>query len=340
MDHVQLCQKSLRSLQILRDQNNFFDVTLMTDDHKTHAHKSVLSAFSPFFKDIFESFNVKEHLFLYLDVRKENLLGILDYIYRGEVSVPVNQIEQFIKAASKLKISELIKVNIEDQENLVGKTHAQKKSLATSSSEKELVKVEDQGNLHSITGKDGCEYQFWEQVKEQSIQNLEGNPHQYNILEPLNKDNEKMTLDIPCYINAEVEEERISMTPKKNLNDLLNYSKLKETVKIRKTSIKENQLANKGHYVSDQKPVPNKVRKKKANSTSIHEEFTRYQYTAEGGEERIGSRCNECGYQMKDINPTNLKFHYKRKHRSIYEIVKGRGCHNLNIFASFLHFSP
>ena len=112
-DHIQLCQKSLRSLQILRDQNDFYDVTLMTDDHKAHAHKAVLSAFSPFFKNIFESCNVGEHVILYLDVKTENLLGILDYIYRGEVSVPVNQIEQFIKAASKLKISELIKVNID-----------------------------------------------------------------------------------------------------------------------------------------------------------------------------------------------------------------------------------
>ena len=272
-DHIQLCQKSLRSLQILRDQNDFFDITLMTDDHKTHAHKAVLSAFSPFFKSIFESCNVKEHLFLYLDVRNENLLGILDYIYRGEVSVPVNQIEQFIKAASKLKISELIKVNVEDQENLDGKTHAQKTSLSTSSPEKELVKVEDQGNLHSITGKDGCEYQFWEQVEEQSIQNIEGNTHQYqyNILEPLNKDNEKMTLDIPCYINAEVEEERLSITPKKNFDDLLNYSQLKETVKIRKSSIKENQLGNKGHNVSDQEPVPKKVRSSPAINTPQRE---------------------------------------------------------------------
>ena len=84
-DHIQLCQKSLRSLQILRDQNDFFDLTLMTDDvHKTYAHKAVLSAFSPFFKNIFDSCNIKEHLFLYLDVRTENLLGILDYIYKGE----------------------------------------------------------------------------------------------------------------------------------------------------------------------------------------------------------------------------------------------------------------
>ena len=97
-DHIQLCQKSLRSLQILRDQNDFFDVTLLTDgDHKAFAHKAVLSAFSPFFKSIFESCNVKEHLFLYLDVKTENLMGILDYMYKGETGVPISQIERFIK---------------------------------------------------------------------------------------------------------------------------------------------------------------------------------------------------------------------------------------------------
>ena len=122
-DHIKLCQKSLRSLQILRDHNDFFDVTLMTEgDHKAFAHKAVLSAFSPFFRSIFESCNVKEHLFLYLDVQKENLSGILDYIYKGETGVPVRQIEQFIKDASKLKISELIQVKVEDQENVHART--------------------------------------------------------------------------------------------------------------------------------------------------------------------------------------------------------------------------
>ena len=185
-DHIQLCQKSLRSFQILRDQNDFYDVTLMTYDHKTQAHKAVLSAFSPFFKNIFESCNVREHLFLYLDVRTENLLGILDYIYKGEVSVPVNRIEQFIKSASKLKISELIKVNIEDQETLVGKPHAPKKSLFT-----------------SITGRDGFEYQFsGDNVEEHPIK-CSNSQQYYNSESPKkNHDNVKMITDRPYNIDV------------------------------------------------------------------------------------------------------------------------------------------
>ena len=165
MDHVQLCQKSLRSLQILRDQNDFFDLTLMTDDvHKTYAHKAVLSAFSPFFKNVFDSCNVKYHIYLYLDVRTENLLRILDYIYKGEVSVPSSQIEEFIKAASKLKISELIKVKAEDQENVYGRTHAVRNSSSTIITEEDRRDCQISSNKveeNSTNFSDGDSFQYF-----------------------------------------------------------------------------------------------------------------------------------------------------------------------------------
>ena len=91
-----------------------------------------------------------------------------------------------------------------------------------------------------------------------------------------------------------------------------------------------------------QEPATKKATVKK-NYTSIHEEFTRYKYI-EAGEERTGSQCNDCGFKMADINPTNLKLHVKRKHPEILDKVLGGSFlfDNLfNIFASspFL-FSP
>ena len=173
------------------------------------------------------------------------------------------------------------------------------------------MKVKDQGSLQGITGKDGCEYEFWEQVEKQSIQKIEGNSHRYqfDMLESLNVDNEEMTTEIPRYINAEVKEERI----------LENGMFLNEE-RIVMTRKKKN-------FEPTLKQV--KRKKKKANCTSIHEEFTRYKYISEGGQERIGSKCNDCGYQMRDINPTNLKLHYQRKHPLTYEKVIGkRSCYN------------
>ena len=267
----------------------------MTDEHKTHAHKAVLSAFSPFFKSIFESCNVKEHLLLYLDVRKENILGILEYIYKGEVSVPVNQIEQFLKAASKLKISELIKAKVDGQEHFDGTTQAPRNSPSTSITGKDQFEEHSiqNSNSQNIDGEspnknddyvkmitdrpfnittnkvrisktqkqydkdskdkdicddrieDGCEYQSWAgRVVENPIQNIEGISHQYIIRESPNKDNESMTVDIPCLINVKEEEEIIPITPEKSLDYPLNYNESKEIVEIRKTSSKVNQLGN------------------------------------------------------------------------------------------------
>ena len=75
--------------------------------------------------------------------------------------------------------------------------------------------------------------------------------------------------------------------------------------------------------LGEQGPASKQSKVKKANATSIHEEFTRYIFT-KGGEEKIGSRCNHCDLEMKDINPTNLKNHVQRKHRDIFDIVIGK----------------
>ena len=75
---------------------------------------------------------------------------------------------------------------------------------------------------------------------------------------------------------------------------------------------------------SGQPPAPKQAKLKKSNSTSIHEEYTRYTYTDRGGKQRTGSQCKKCGFQMKDINPTNLKHHVQRRHPDIYDKVVGK----------------
>ena len=85
---------------------------------------------------------------------------------------------------------------------------------------------------------------------------------------------------------------------------------------------------------SGQTPAPKQAKLKKSNSTSIHEEYTRYTYTDRGGKQRTGSRCKECHFEMKDINPTNLKFHVQRKHPDIYDRVIGKSHHwSISIFS-------
>ena len=77
------------------------DVTLVTDDMKQiQAHKVVLSAASPLFKSILESFLVNSIKYLYL---KE----ILDFVYVGQASLDQNRVNEFLKVATDLEIQGL-----------------------------------------------------------------------------------------------------------------------------------------------------------------------------------------------------------------------------------------
>ena len=97
------------SFGILREEKDFFDVTLVSDDERQiPAHKLVLSACSDFFKSILRN-NSHSHPLLYLSgIHSTNLSLILDYIYQGEVQIYQEHLDTFLEVAQKLKIEGLI----------------------------------------------------------------------------------------------------------------------------------------------------------------------------------------------------------------------------------------
>ena len=71
----------------LKDDEDFFDVTLACDDNQIKAHKVILSACSPFFKSVLKK-NPHQHPLLYLKgVRYEDINSVLNFMYHGEVNV-------------------------------------------------------------------------------------------------------------------------------------------------------------------------------------------------------------------------------------------------------------
>ena len=97
-----------KSYELLRKEEDFFDVTLVSDDEEQwSAHKLVLSSSSSFFKNILK-LNSHTHPWLYLSgVHSSQLEKVLDYIYLGEVNVSEEQVNNFIKVARKLKLEGL-----------------------------------------------------------------------------------------------------------------------------------------------------------------------------------------------------------------------------------------
>ena len=97
-----------RTFGLLRKEKEFFDVTLVSDDHhQVQAHKLVLSACSPFFKNILTQ-NPHSHPLLCLDgIKSDELQFVLDYIYQGEVQIFQEQLDRFLNIAQKLSLEGL-----------------------------------------------------------------------------------------------------------------------------------------------------------------------------------------------------------------------------------------
>ena len=91
----------------LFDNKDFFDVTLACDDNQIQAHKVILSACSPFFRNILR-LNPHQHPILYLKgVKYTDLQSVLNFMYHGEVNVAQEELNSFLAVAEDLRVKGL-----------------------------------------------------------------------------------------------------------------------------------------------------------------------------------------------------------------------------------------
>jgi len=91
----------------LRDDKDFFDVTLACEDEQIQAHKVILSACSQFFRNILRR-NSHQHPLLYLKgVRFPDLQAVLNFMYHGEVNVAQEELNSFLSVAEDLRVKGL-----------------------------------------------------------------------------------------------------------------------------------------------------------------------------------------------------------------------------------------
>ena len=91
----------------LRQEKEFFDVTLACKDGQLEAHKVILSSCSIFFKDILKR-NPHVHPLLYMkDVKLNHLQAVMDFMYQGNVNVDQKELDTFLALARELKVKGL-----------------------------------------------------------------------------------------------------------------------------------------------------------------------------------------------------------------------------------------
>ena len=98
-----------KAFSILRNEEDFYDVTLVSDDEQHIAsHKLVLSASSVFFKNILKKTSHTNPMIYLNGFNSKNLHFVMDYIYQGEVKIFEEDLNNFLDVASKLKIEGLM----------------------------------------------------------------------------------------------------------------------------------------------------------------------------------------------------------------------------------------
>ena len=103
----------------LREANDFADVTLVCEDgRQVEAHKVILAASSPFFQKLLGR-NKHPHPLIYMrGIKSDDLLAIVDFLYRGEANVFQDNLDSFLAIAEELQLKGLMGKTDEKVENL------------------------------------------------------------------------------------------------------------------------------------------------------------------------------------------------------------------------------
>ena len=98
------------SFRELRDDSEFFDVTLCCDNGSdiVPAHKVILAACSPLFRKILSRQKNQQNPFLYLKgIHLKEMKAVLNFMYHGEVNVAQDSLNNFLAVAEELAVKGL-----------------------------------------------------------------------------------------------------------------------------------------------------------------------------------------------------------------------------------------
>lgn len=128
--------------QLLHDES-FVDVTLAVEGKLLKAHKMVLSACSPYFQTLFVNHPDKHPIVILKDVPYNDMRSLLDFMYRGEVSVDQDRLTAFLRVAESLRIKGLTEVNEEKCDSITS-------SLTQNQQHSQLQRWQPQKRFNSL----------------------------------------------------------------------------------------------------------------------------------------------------------------------------------------------
>jgi len=92
------------AFESLLGEGDFVDVTLGVEGRRLSAHKMLLSACSPYFRELLKGNPCQHPIIVLRDIKYDDLHSLLQFMYNGEVNVAQDQLNSFLKSAESLKI--------------------------------------------------------------------------------------------------------------------------------------------------------------------------------------------------------------------------------------------
>ena len=134
----------------LRDDKEFTDVTLACEDgQQVEAHKVVLISSSPFFWNLLKR-NKHPHPLVYMrGLKYENLLSMVDFLYRGEANVYQENLDTFLAMADELQLKGLARREEEEIEYIL-----QKRSQSSNTTNNPIARSKDKRALQGLISED------------------------------------------------------------------------------------------------------------------------------------------------------------------------------------------
>ena len=105
----QLPGKHQKGVGSFREDNDFADMTLACEDgQQVEAHKVILAASSPFFQKLIGRNKHPYPLIFMRGVNSDDILAIVDFLYRGEANVFQENLDSFLAIAEELQLKGLM----------------------------------------------------------------------------------------------------------------------------------------------------------------------------------------------------------------------------------------
>lgn len=95
----------------LLEEDCMIDVTLSAAGQRLNAHRIVLCACSTLFQEVLSQVTEDCPTIILSDISPQDIKSIIEFIYHGEVRIPVDNISSLLEAAQSLKISGLVDIN-------------------------------------------------------------------------------------------------------------------------------------------------------------------------------------------------------------------------------------